>query len=223
MKVVLFYGPGESQKRAEAMHLKEQFKAECVSIVDLKNSNVVNLADLIAQTSLFETDPKLIVVENVPENFDLEKININTSEGTLLLLGQNLKDNSALVTKTHSLQGLIKRFEGEKELQAFAYLDCLLEGQQNAFVELAKLLSEYDGVYLISMIYYLLRRNLLPLPSSNFLRQKITRQKQALTEGDWLKLYQLTLEAEYKIKSGQFPDNPALFTLTEAFLQLTKR
>ncbi len=228
MKLILLYGLGEVAKRDALLKVKAKFPTDAVFTIDLKQAGDKELSDLLSSSPLFVTE-RLVVAENAPTNLDISKF--PQSDGlTVVLVAGTLQTNSILLKAAKEAKAQIATFEADKEVNAFNYLDALIEGRkQVAFMELDKLLKEHGGIYVLSMIYYLLRRNLLPMPKSEFMAKKVTGQKNHLlsrhperaqrVEGSiWSELYKKTLETEYKIKSGLIDDVTALTTLTQNFI-----
>jgi len=214
MKVTIFQGPGEVSKLNALQRLKQEFSKEAIFQIDLKSDSLVDLETTIVSQSLFEVNQKLVIVSNAPEKLDLEDLNKKAGDQvSLVLVTPILKASSEIFKSAKKINARVLTFEGEKELSAFTFLDFLIEQKPLVFVELEKLLKEYGGMYVLSMIYYLLRRNLLPLPASSFLQNKILMQKKKYQTKDWANLYLLTIQAEYGIKSGASPENIALYQL----------
>lgn len=216
MKIILLYGPGEAGKRTEGLNIRKFFPREAISQIDLKQASLKDLENLILARPLFETGPRLIVAENVSEKTDLKGLR-QGSELTLLLMAPSLKADSALLKSAKESGVKIILFEGEKEILAFPYLDYLIERKKQVFMELEKLLEVYGGMYILSMVYYLLRRNLLP-PASSFMQKKVQGQKLLYQPADWQALYKLALLTEFNIKSGVVPEKQGLISLTQAFI-----
>ncbi len=221
MKIIVLYGVGEVGKRNEALKIRKQFSPDNTTQIDLKGAPLRELEMQLASPSLFITDSRLIVVENVPDSLDLQKIS-GDSGLTLLIVANSPKAESTLLQSAKKSAAKLLLFEGEKELTAFPFLDALIEKKKVSFMELHKLMSEYGGIYTLTMVYYLLRRNLLPLPSSDFMRKKILSQKEKYSPQDWINLYRQTLETEFKIKSGLMTEDFGLDFLTEKFTGVTR-
>lgn len=218
MKTVLLYGPGEIAKRQELSKIKNYFPSGAVTVINLKEAEEKDLQMALASRSLFENGPRLVTVENAPEKLDLKVFKSGEEGLVLLLVGGNLKSSSILLQSAKEMSARVNLFEGEGELLAFPYLDNLIERKTEAFVELEKLLAQYGGVYILTMIYYLLRRNLLPLPQSAFVQKKVKAQRGLYRDEDWPNLYQMTLQTEFKIKSGAVSEKEALVYLTGRFV-----
>lgn len=218
MKIIVLYGQGEVNKRAEMLNIKQKFESSAIYSFDLSSINVSDIDTCITSQSLFGNLEKLIIVENTPDDLDLKKLVKKDNPATLIFLAAAPKATSKLLISAKEINAKIVNFEADKEISAFAYLDALMEGKQEAFLEMQKLLGVYGGMYILSMIYYLLRRNLLPKPPSSFMQNKIKSQKQNLTDLDFEKLYLLTINADFAIKSGYSPENIALTKLTQEFV-----
>lgn len=223
MNIFLLYGPGEVAKRSQLIKIKHQFDPASISVLDLQQVKPVELDNLLLSTPLF-FDQRLIVVENTQASFDLEdfdRLSSNTSS-TIVFVSSALPTNSKLLITGRKLGCKIICFEEEKKLLAFPYLDSLIEQRQEVFLELEKLRVEYGGMYIISMIYYLLRRNALPLPAGSFIKQKIRRQKEKFSTSSLQAFYKQTLETEYKIKSGVLDERLGLTKLTDFFYRFNR-
>lgn len=218
MQIILLYGPGEVGKRNCLLKIKKNFSPDQISRIDLKQDSSADLDLKISSGSLFESGERLVVAENVPDKMDLGIVKKITGEITLVLMADHPPQTSPILQTAKKLGAKIYSFEGEKELTAFPFLDNLIEGKKEVFLELNKLLSEYGTMYILTMIYYLLRRNILPLPVSDFMRKKIQKQKQEFALKDFQKFYFLTLETEFKIKSGLASDKIALISLVGNFM-----
>ncbi len=198
MKISYLTGPGQVGKRDYLRRLKKKYSEDNIITIDLKTDSLEKLSVSLVSVSLFGDSNRLVVVENPPET---------------LALGTPLPDdpNLFLVILTDSLTRLPKistatviAFEGDKETTAFGLIDAVLEGRKPAaLIEVEKLLNQHGGIYLLSMIFYGLRRNLLPLPESLFTKNKIIRQKPNFQPESWAPMYNLVLQTDWKLKTGQ--------------------
>lgn len=218
MKVIVLYGPGEVGKRSELLRLKKQFAPEVISQVDWKQDGVEQLKKALLGVSLFDQGHRLVIVENTTDSFDLEDIFLPDAQVTLVVVISQLKATSKLLQSAKNLKAQVVPFEGEKELTAFPFLDNLLEHKKETFLELEKLLAQYGSIYVLTMMYYGLRRNILPLPASNFAREKISTQKKNYQTKDWENIYRLVLNTEYGIKSGKITEEVGLVYLAQKII-----
>lgn len=218
MNITVLYGPGEIGKRSELIKIKKGFSKDSTKVIDLKQEPIGALNLALSSVSLFDQGNRLVAVENVPDSFDCSLLQNNDSSLTLVLVAGNSKASSVLISSAKKSDAKMLSFEGEQETSVFPFLDCLLEGKRQSFVELEKLLSEYGGMYVLSMVYYALRRNLLPLPASDYMRKKITNQSQRFSISDWTILYESVLQTEYDIKTGKVSERLGLYGLVMQFL-----
>lgn len=217
MKIIVLYGPGEVGKRTEALKIRKQFSPEDITVVDSKQSSQDSVQNILQSTQLFSVGKRLVVYDNVSEKLDLSHLTSGEETLTLLILAASLRNDSMLLQSAKKVKAALMQFEGEREVSAFPFLDALIEKKKTCFLELEKLLDEYGGIYVLSMIFYLLRRNILPLPPSPFAQKKIMQQKKGYSFTDWKRLYQLTLETEFKIKSGLINERVGLTGLALSF------
>lgn len=218
MKIALLHGPGEVGKRNELIKIRSHFSQDQISTADLKDGDLSKVESLMIAQPLFEEGRRLIVVENVPEKLDFTSLSVSSDDLFVVIVAATVKSDSRLLKSASQMGAKIISFEGEKELSAFPFLDALLEKRKLAFEHLDQLLLEYGWMYVLTMIYYGLRRNLLPLPSPSFAQKKIKSQKQTFTLSDWESLYKNTLETEFKIKSGLVVEKVALQQLVQSFI-----
>lgn len=219
--IILLHGPGETGKRDELVKIKSKFNPEAVTFLDLQKSADWELKNALRSIPLFVADA-LVVAENIPTPFELEKIlpeKLEDSVTLVLIVSSTLPSSSRIIKYVSSKGGKIFTFEAEKEASVFPYLDNLIEGKPQSFLELKNLQREYGSMYLLSMIYYLLRRNFLPLPASSFMQNKIKNQKSKVSLKRWEELYKFTLDTEYKIKTGLLEEGLAMDLLTQRFLK----
>lgn len=212
MNVVILAGSGEGAKKTEILKIKRKFSPNSVTTLDLTKNTTGDLCNTISALSLFQEGQRLVIADNVNPKLDLSVLPQGEEALTLVVL------TSAVNSSLAKFKPKVLTFESNKELTAFPFLDNLIERKKEAFLELNKLLSDFNGSYVLSMMFYLLRRNILPLPASSFAAQKISIQKKTYQPSDWSKLYSLVLETESKVKSGQVSENLGLTLLTQVII-----
>lgn len=218
MKIIVLHGPGEVGKRAEALRIRKQFSPDATAVLDLKQDGLDKLEMALSSVSLFESGLRLVVVENAPDKLDLTTLTQVGDEVHLLVIAGSPKAATSLMQSSGKIKAKVLSFEGERELSVFPYLDNLIEQKKEAHVELQKLLSEYGGMYVLTMVYYGLRRNILPLPASSFAAKKISSQKGRFDMAGWEKFYRLAILTEFNIKSGKISEDLGLLRLTQAII-----
>lgn len=220
MSVTLLYGPGQAAKRNQLVSIKKKFDTDSISVIDFKQKAAKDLDELIMSRSMFSEDYRLIVAENIPKTFDLTKLAVVDSLTLLVLIADSAEKTSPLMQSAKSTNAEVLNFEGDKEVLVFPFLDNLIEGKKTALVELEKLWQDYNAFYILTMIYYLLRRNLLPADNSKstFMKDKIKRQSASFGDDNWDKAYQKAIETEFKIKRGMIEEKIGVTLLVQAFL-----
>jgi hypothetical protein len=218
MKIAVLYGPGETKKRTEMLEIKSHFSQDAVSVFDLSSKKIADIYLALSSISLFDSLERLFIIESTPDDFDLKKIVKVNNSTTLIFLAALLKPTSKLLLSANEIKAKIINFEAEKETSVFPFLDNLIEGKKEVFSQLQQLIEEYGGIYILTMIYYLLRRNLLPLPKSGYIKNKIKMQKQNFTLDNWQEIYLKTLKTDFAIKNGTLPERIALTKLTQEFV-----
>jgi len=217
VKIIVLHGPGEVGKRTEALRIRKQFPTDMTVLVDLKQDSLEKLEWALTSVPMFGSGPRLVVSDNTPDKLDLSVLPLGADDLTFLLLSGPLKSASSLLQSAQKQKAKIFVFEGEKELSVFPFLDCLLDRKKEAFSQLEKLTSEYEWVYILTMVYYGLRRNILPLPASSYARGKIEVQKRKFKLEDFENLYKFTLDTEFSIKMGKIPPDIGLARLVQKF------
>lgn len=209
MKLIILAGNGEVLKRAEKLKIQKSFPKDLVVCLDFKLTNLGQIQTIINSPSLLNFGPRLIVIENLTDKIDLSKLQSSDPDLTVLILGNF---NSQFLNQARQ-QAEVLTFNEEEEVSIFPFLDSLIEGKKGAY-ESFESLKQMGGMYLLTMIYYSLRRNFLPTKSA-FLKSKISRQKRGL---DFKHLYRRVLEVEYQIKSGTVDELNGLSKLVRQFV-----
>lgn len=219
MTVFILTGLGEISKRQYLLKLKQHFDNTAIIERDLKTHDISAVKDYLISSPLF-TDTRLVILENSPSFLNLEEL-ATSKQLTLVILTSQLSASSTLFKSAKLLKAKIIDFAGEKEISAFPFIDGLIERKSVALSELVKLLEIYGGMYVLSMVYYLFRRNILPLPKNMFFRKKITTQKSKYNFTDFANMYQKSLQTEYKIKSGLVSEKLGLTRLVQLLISFT--
>lgn len=217
MNVIVLHGPGEVAKRHFLIELKSKFPPEGISVLEAKQAGVSQIKTSLSSGSLF-VDKRLVILENAADDLDLNEFQNQDDQLTLIVVAQSPSATKPILKSAAQVKARIHSFEGEKEVSAFPFLDALIERKSEALVELDKLLDEYGEMYVLTMIYYLWRRNILPPPASAFVQKKIASQKVNYSSDNFAQYYAWTLDAEAKIKSGALPGQLAVKHLVQQII-----
>lgn len=222
MKVAVFYGGGEVSKRAKLSEVKKRFEVEDRVTINLKEEGMERVVAESQSNSLFSSGQKLIIVENAADSTNLEVLEGLSAEVSLLIIAGNVRADSQILKSAKKIKATMVEFPSEKEITAFPFVDSLLERDKKAFVELQKLLSSFGGQYVLSMIFYGLRRNFQSLPPGGFMRQKVEKQRSLWSSEQLTDKYRETLLTDYRIKNGEFSEEFGLFRLCESFVSSSR-
>ncbi len=220
MKITLLHGLGEVAKRNQLSQIKKGFAADAVTILDFKQAGLSQIKMMISSGSLF-ADKRLVVVENTPDDCDVAELVSSDISVELVLVAGSPSATKPLIKSAQQQKIMVLHFDGEKEVSAFPFLDALLEKRPEAYTELEKLLEEYGEMYVLTMMYYALRRNLLPLPASDFAKKKIIQQKKLYQTDDFARMYKQALELEHGFKTGSLEPHAALTSLIADYFSAT--
>lgn len=218
MKLIILYGAGLVGLNNKLISLKKEFSS--FPLTEIKGSEV-SLQKLILELSSQDLFSKgrLVILEDPQEDLDLEKLPLTDDLILVVKINKNLAANSKFLKSAQIIKGQILFFPEEKELSIFPFLDSLAEKSPKAYIELEKLQKEYGSQYIITMIYYLLRRLLVPpknLPLWS--AKKLEKQRLIFSLEKVKNFYRQVLELDYKIKVGLIEEKIALIKLTNKFL-----
>ncbi len=164
-------------------------------------------------------EQRLVILEDFDEKVDLEKLPSNQETAIVLKFTKNLTANSVLLKKAVELKAQIFNFTEDGETNIFPFLDALAEKNPKFMGEFDALLSEWSGQYLLTMIFYMLRRMVQdPKKLPPFVQQRIQKQKQNFPIKKIAELYKTGLETDYKIKSGLMEEKIGMTLLVNQIL-----
>lgn len=159
---------------------------------------------------------KLIIIDKVDPEFDLEKLPEVDQTRVVLVADKSLAASSSLMKAAIAQNLKIVHFELPPDRSIFQFLDQLGSGDRRALASFDRLFEERGDQYLLTMIIFMLRRMLFPpakLPPA--IKVKIDKQRQKFGQEGIAQLYKLTLETDYKIKSGQLEPRLGVFLLCQ--------
>lgn len=211
MTLLLLHGSAKAASRKKLIELKQKFDQNNVVVFE-EGTGVQTILGSLSTAPLF-SEQRLIVLENPPEDFS--NYTLYHIPYTLILWFDHQVDTK----KWPGFEYLF--FPEAKEVSVFPFLDCLAEGSNKAFLEIAKLKNAgFDIQYFLTMVFYLLR-NLAVTPKNapQFVKDKLQRQRRNFSLEKVTKLYKEILEIDFKIKSGLLEKDQAEFLLINKFLK----
>lgn len=217
MELVVIHGNGLSAISQRVSQIKKSF--DPLAVVEL-NSQQLSWEEAIVQISsgsLF-SDKRLVILEDFADA-DLEKLPQDPNLSLVLRFSERLSAQGSILKQSSQLKAQVMSFEEKDEKNIFPLLDYLSSKNPFIFKELDKSLADYGGQYILTMIFYSLRRFLTPkgkLPI--FVARKIEQQRKNFPQERIKDLYKETILTDFKIKQGLLDEKIGLHLLAEKFL-----
>jgi len=218
MPIIILHGNGLAGISNKLSQIKKSM-GEGVSVTELsgKNTGWGEAKLEFATTSLFDPQ-RLVILEDFKE-VRLEDLPQDENITVVLKFTKALTAASPILKGAPKFRAQVFVFTEEHEGPIFPFLDFLAEKDPKALRELEKNLEDWGEQYVLTMIYYLLRRYIqTPKRLPPFVIQKMARQKKNFPIERIEELYRATLETDFKIKQGELDPKIGMFLLTEKFL-----
>lgn len=213
MKLIIIHGNGLSAISQKISLVKKNF--DKLSVIELSGKSAQfekTLAEL-STPSLFANE-RLVILEDIDEKLNFEKLPTDDSLTIILRFSKALPKTSAVFKTTAQAKPEIILFSEEQETNIFPFLDKLSDKNTLAMREVDQLLDEFGGQYLLTMIFYMLRRLVVsPQKLPSFVAQKIAKQKRNFPNEKINELYKKTIETDFKIKKGLVDERMGLTLL----------
>lgn len=217
MKLIIIHGNALVSISSKITALKSKFDSLSIEQLSGKDKEWDHVAICALTPGLF-AEERLLILEDFDERVDLEKLPQNDDMTILFVFRKPLAATSQLLKQSASLHAEVISLSEKDETSIFPFLDLVAEKNPKALQELDDLISEYGGQYLLTMLFYLLRRSILPSKNlSSYMAGKIEKQKKNFPKERIEILYQTGLELDYKVKSGNLDEKMALTLFLNAF------
>jgi len=224
--ILIIHGSGISGISQKISLIKKGFDGFSITEISSKNQNLEQ-ALISASTSQLFSEKRLVILEDFDPSVYagqgvLEKLPDDPGLTLILKFSKKIPAASPLLKQAPKLNAQVILFEEKDEQSVFPFLDSLAEKQKKSFGMFENLYEEYGGQYLLTMIYYMLRR-LLMEPKKNlpgFVIQKIDRQKRNFPLEKVKELYKFALETDFKMKSGLLEERMGLTLVVNKVLSV---
>lgn len=217
MNLIILHGNGLSALSQKLSQIKKNFDPLAVTTF---NSNQIDLASALIEFStpqLFSKE-RLIILENFDMQIDFNLLPQDDDLTVVFLFNKNLPANSSLLKDALKLKAQIFEFSEAEERNIFPFLDGLAEKNDKSFLMFEKLYKNFGSQYLLTMIFFMLRRFILtPTNLPGFVLAKLQKQKQNFPHPKITAVYKEMLEADFKIKNGLVEEKAALTLLLNNF------
>lgn len=218
MPILIYHGNGLIAMSKAVSSIKSKFDPLAISEFNGKHHSIEEAIMAIGTVDLF-AESRLIMLENFSDKTNLAKLSTNSSTTVVLRYLKPLTATAVLLKSAKEIKAQIQEFSEADEVSIFPFLDLLGEKKVGAYVQFEKVYAEYGGQYIFTMLYYFFRRMVVvPKKTPSFALQKLERQKQNFPLVKIGKLYQLSLETDFKIKSGLVEEKLGLTLLIEQIM-----
>lgn len=217
MRNVIF-GNGMSAISQKISSIKRAF--DPLSIIEF-DGDVTAWETAIATIStpqLF-SESRLVILENFEEDLDFEKLPLDINLSIIIKISKNLNANSKVLKSAAKFKFTTVNLSEKEETQIFPFLDGLVGQNQKVLSQIPRIIADYGSQYLLTMIFYSLRRLVLPgqkLP--DFVAKKINEQRRNFDDQSIRRIYKSALLTDFKIKNGLIDDLIGLTLLSEAIV-----
>lgn len=217
MRIVLLYGSAVKALFKRLDLIKKDFDSLQIKQYEFKEVAPQQLNLEFFSNSLFSTK-RLLIINNVDPGWEAD---LDGGEDLTVILTsyKDLLATAKLIKSVKSSKGEVLQFSEEKEVSVFPFLDMLADKKNQAVIEFEKLYEEFGGQYLLTMMFFQLRR----LMQSNsklppFVIKKIERQRKDFPKERVRGLYKELLEMDYKIKSGLTEERVGVSLVVQSFI-----
>lgn len=207
MNLIILYGSGIVSISQKLSQIKKEFDPLLIQTLSGKDFEFDKAVIELSTPQLF-SEKRMVVLEDFETTeIDLEKLPVEEGFTVVLKFSKLLASNSVILKIAAEKKAGIFQFGEKDETSIFPFLDNLAEKNRKALGELEKLLREYGGQYILTMLFYLFRRLIIkPKKLPDFVLRKIERQQRNFSVAQIKFFYKMAIETDFKIKSGNIEE-----------------
>lgn len=218
MSLFLIHGSDTVSCESKLTQLKKELNSADTVFLNGEKMDWQDINFEVSSAPLF-SERRLMVLKDPKDNFLPEKIILPDNNFLVLFFSKELPVGSNFLSGDSSREMKIFKFSKFPDMSIFYFLDLLADGSGKALVELEKLYKNSSGQYIITMVFYLLRRLIIGVKSqSGFAQQKQKKQEQNFSREKIEDLYKTCLDIDFKIKIGELEEKFGLFFIVQKFL-----
>jgi DNA polymerase III delta subunit len=220
MNIILLHGNALSAQSNKISQIKKEFEKLEVLELSAKEKDYPQIVAELLTPQLF-SEKRLIILENIDEKVvDLEGLPKDESLTLVLRFSKPLHTSSSLLKKATSFGAQVILLSEKEESSIFPFLDDLaMKNTKGVYSKVDKLYEEMGFQYILTMIFYMLRRLILPAKNlPPFIVKKIETQKSNFPKERVKELYKYALETDFKIKSGLMEEKIGLTRIMQKIL-----
>lgn len=207
MNVFIIHGLAKTAISKKISEIKKDF--DPLLILEVKGRSAKEILTEILTPGLF-SGKRLFLIEDLDEDLNLENLPEDENLHIVLKFSKTLNPKSLFLNlKRKNVK--IFNFAEEKETSIFPFLDAVIMKNPKALDLLNKLYREYGSQYILTMLFYSLRRFVCFKNLKNeFARKKIENLKENFPKKKLKDLYHEILKTDYKIKLGILEEGMAV-------------
>lgn len=218
MNLIVLHGNGLVGISNRLLAIKKEFDKDSVQEISVKKVEMGKVLAEISTPQLF-SDKRLVILEDIEDKINVEQLPEDDQLTLVLRFNKSIPKNSSLLKQAVNKKAQVIELTEKEESNIFPFLDGLVEKKSNSLKELEVLYEQFGSQYILTMIYFQLRKlatspkNLPP-----FVLKKIAAQKQNFNQAKLVKVYRKVLETDFKIKQGLLEERIGLTILAKSFI-----
>ncbi len=217
MRIFILHGSGESEILKKIDLIKKDFDPLYIFNISAKNIKDLRSLPEILSSGLFN-EKRLIILEDIDEDVNLENLPKNENLTVVFKFLKTLSPKSRYLSLKNAT---IFSFPEEREISIFPFLDEISEKNPKALGKVEDFYNKYKGQYIVTMLYFSMRRLILPLKTKNyFALNKLEKLKKNFSRETISKFYFEILETDNKIKLGFLDEKLAVERLILRLINL---
>lgn len=223
-QIIILHGDGLSAISQKISQIKKDFDPVSTTSFSGKELGFDEALVKFSTPGLF-SEKRLVILEDFDltgGKVDLDKLPEEKELTVVLKASKELTQASVLLKQAKKLEAKIFLLRVQDEKSIFPFLDALAERKDvEAYSLFEKNYDAYGSQYLLTMIFYLLRKFVLkPKNLPGFVLQKMERHKRNFSQEKIKGIYLKVLETDFKIKSGLLEERMGMTLLIERILTI---
>lgn len=220
MSITLIHGNAVIAIANRVNSFKKDFDSLSISEFGGKSFSLSQVLPSVATGGLF-SEKKLVILEDFETDLELDRLPNDDDITLILRFNRPLSANSKLIKGAQLKKISIINLTEKDETSIFPFLDGLSEKNKRVVKDVDSLIAGMGGQYLLTMIFYMLRRiAVTPKNLPPFILKKIENQKKNFPKEKIIRLYKESLETDYKIKTGVLDEKLGLTLLIDKILRI---
>lgn len=221
--IIVMHGDGLSSISEKISLYKKNFEPLAVSFISGKDFSFEEAVVKFSTPGLF-SEKRLIILEDFDSGskFDLAKLPADMDLTVIFKFTKQLPQNSLLLKQATQVKAQLILLKEQDDKTIFPFLDALAEKKKReSYILFEENFGLFGGQYLLTMIFYLLRRLIMkPKSLPSFILQKVERQKRNFNKEKIREIYLSALETDFRIKSGLVEERIGLTLLLDKILAI---